>query len=207
REQALAELVAHRERVMAELFEFAQQQGFALQPAPGGLARLPLIEGRPATPQDLERMSEEQRADLARRDEEGKARGDEAMREMRRLEKQAADRTKELDRGVVSSAVGPLLDELRERFRDIDQVRWYLDAVGADLPEQLPLFRRDEQEQAEALAGLAGMQRGEQMGRYEVNVLVDSSKLDGSPIVIERNPTYYNLVGRVEDRTTLGATV
>jgi lon-related putative ATP-dependent protease len=100
-----------------------------------------------------------------------------------------------------------LLDELRERFRDLEQVQWYLNAVGADLPEQLPLFRRDEQDQAEAPGGLAGMQRGDQMGRYEVNVLVDSSKLDGAPIVIERNPTYYNLIGRVEYRTSFGATL
>src|SRR5262245_45069284 len=92
REQALAELVEHRERVMSELFEFAQQQGFALQPTPGGLGRLPLIDGRPASPQDLEALSEEQRADLERRSEEVKSRGEEAMREVHRLGNQAAER-------------------------------------------------------------------------------------------------------------------
>src|SRR5262249_31838826 len=180
RQQALAQLVAHREKVMAELFEFAQQRGYALQPAPSGLARSPMIDGRPASPQDLERLAEEGRADLARRDEEVKSRGEEAMREMRRVEKQAGERTRELDRGVVARAVGPLLDELRERYRDLGHVQSYLDAVGADLPEQLPLFRRDEQGQAGALPGLAGVQRGGQIGPYEVNVLLDGSKFDGS---------------------------
>src|SRR5262245_40759525 len=85
REQALAQLVEHRERVMGELFEFAKQRGFALQPTPGGLARMPLIEGRPAKPEDLERLSEEQRAELERNDEEVKSRGEESMRELRRL--------------------------------------------------------------------------------------------------------------------------
>src|SRR5262249_7321214 len=112
REQALARLVEHREKVMAELVEFAHQRGFALQRSQGGLATAPLVEGRPASPQDLERLSEEQRADLERRGEEVRSRGDEALRELRRLEKQAGERTKELDHGVVASAVGPLLDEL-----------------------------------------------------------------------------------------------
>lgn len=206
REQALAQLVGHREKVMAEAVEFAQQRGYALQPAPGGLAHSPLIEGRPASPEDLERLSEEQRAELERRGEEVKSRGEVSLRELRRLEKQTEERTREVDRAVVASAVGPLLDELRERYGDLDDVQWYLDAVGADLPEQLPLLRPDGQEQAAPLAGLAGMQRGEEMGRYEVNVLVDNSRLDGAPIVIERNPTYYNLIGRVEYRTTFGAT-
>src|SRR5262245_4906074 len=131
REQALAELVAHRERVMAELVDFAQQRGYALQPTPGGLARTQLIDGRPASPQGFERLAEEDRADLERRDGEVKSRGDEAVRELRRLEKQAGERTKELDRAVVASAVGPLLDELRERYGGLDHVRWYVDAVGA----------------------------------------------------------------------------
>jgi lon-related putative ATP-dependent protease len=207
REQALAQLGEQRDSIVAALVEFSQQRGFALQQTPGGVVNTPLIEGRPASQQELEQLSEEQRADLERRGEEVRSRGEEAFRELRRLEKQAGERMKDLDREVVAGAVGPLLDELREGYRDLDHVQRYLDAVGADLPEQLPLFRPAEQEQPAALAGLAGSQRGEQMGRYEVNVLVDSSKLDGSPIVIERNPTYYNLVGRVEYRSTFGATV
>jgi lon-related putative ATP-dependent protease len=207
REQALAQLGEQRDSIVAELVGFAQQRGFALQQTPGGVVTTPLIEGRPATPQDLERLSEEERADLERRSEEVKSRGEESFRELRRLEKQAGERTRELDREVAASAVGPVLDELRERYRGLDHVQWYLDAVGADVPEQLPLFRRDEPEQGAGLPGAAGMQRGEQMGRYEVNVLVDSSKLDGSPIVVERNPTYYNLLGRVEYRASFGATV
>ena len=207
REQALAQLVEHRERLMGELFEFSQERGFVLQATPTGLVRSPLIDGRPASPQDLEGLSDEQRKDMERRGEEVRSRGEEAMRELRRVEKQAGERTRELDRGVVASTVGPLLDELRGRYGDLEHVQRYLDAVRADLPEQLTLFRPDPQGQAEAVAGVAGMQRGEQLGRYEVNVLVDNSKLDGAPIVIERNPTYYNLIGRVEYRASFGATV
>ena len=40
--------------------------------------------------------------------------------------------------------------------------------------------------------------------RYEVNVLVDNSKLTGAPVVIEHNPTYNNLVGRVEKESMMG---
>src|SRR5262245_31571288 len=54
REQALAQLGEQRDSIVGELFEFAQQRGFALQLAPGGFARAPLIGGRPASPQDLE---------------------------------------------------------------------------------------------------------------------------------------------------------
>ena len=40
--------------------------------------------------------------------------------------------------------------------------------------------------------------------RYQVNVLIDHSKTQGAPVVIEANPTYYNLLGRVEYESHLG---
>ncbi len=41
--------------------------------------------------------------------------------------------------------------------------------------------------------------------RYQVNVLVDNSDLDGAPVVYEDHPTLENLVGRVEHVAQFGA--
>ncbi len=43
--------------------------------------------------------------------------------------------------------------------------------------------------------------------RYEVNVFVAREEPDGAPVVVERNPTYPRLFGRIEFETTLGAAV
>ncbi|MFQ5887053.1 MAG: Lon protease family protein, partial [Anaerolineae bacterium] len=40
-----------------------------------------------------------------------------------------------------------------------------------------------------------------------VNVLVDNSRLKGAPVILETNPTYSNLIGRIEHRAQLGALV
>jgi lon-related putative ATP-dependent protease len=41
--------------------------------------------------------------------------------------------------------------------------------------------------------------------RYQVNVLVDSSDARGAPVIYESNPSYLNLVGRVEQMAVMGA--
>ena len=43
--------------------------------------------------------------------------------------------------------------------------------------------------------------------KYGVNVLVDNSALKGAPVVLERNPNYNNLFGRVEQQAQLGALI
>ncbi|MEA2015896.1 MAG: Lon protease family protein [Actinomycetota bacterium] len=40
--------------------------------------------------------------------------------------------------------------------------------------------------------------------KYEVNVIVDNSKLKGAPVIIEQNPTYQNLLGRTEKEAQFG---
>ena len=43
--------------------------------------------------------------------------------------------------------------------------------------------------------------------RYQVNVLVDQSATTGAPLVVETNPTFMNLVGRIERDVRLGDNV
>ncbi|GAI64297.1 unnamed protein product, partial [marine sediment metagenome] len=40
--------------------------------------------------------------------------------------------------------------------------------------------------------------------KYEVNVIIDNSSLQGAPVIIEHNPTYRNLFGRIEKEAQLG---
>ena len=61
------------------------------------------------------------------------------------------------------------------------------------------------------LRGLAAaQQRGSEsplMRRYRANVVVDNSESKGAPVIHEDNPTYQNLIGRVEHQAQLGALV
>ena len=40
--------------------------------------------------------------------------------------------------------------------------------------------------------------------KFQVNLLVDNMNTQGAPVVVETNPTYYNLIGRVEYENRMG---
>src|SRR5690606_11400935 len=40
--------------------------------------------------------------------------------------------------------------------------------------------------------------------KYEVNLIVDHSETKGAPVVMADNPTYYNLIGKVEYENHMG---
>ena len=43
--------------------------------------------------------------------------------------------------------------------------------------------------------------------RYKINLLVDNADLDGAPVVHEDNPSYLNLLGRIEHIARMGTLV
>jgi predicted ATP-dependent protease len=107
-----------------------------------------------------------------------------------------------LEREVALFAVGPLLHELREKYAGHGEVLTYLEDVQDDVIRHLDDFR---EETGATLPFPLGGSRRDNFFRYRVNVLVDHAGASGAPVVIESNPTYYTLVGRVEYRAALGA--
>jgi lon-related putative ATP-dependent protease len=80
-----------------------------------------------------------------------------------------------------------------------------LDEIGRDMPEHVRDFRATDAEELDPRAQMAARQREQQLARYGVNVLVDHGDDAHAPVVVERNPSYYNLLGRVDYRSSFGA--
>lgn len=188
------------EEINRRLGEQAAQAGFALQPSPSGdMVFIPLKEGRPMTPEEMEQLTEEQRADLRRRHRELSRQVKAVMREQQTLMRHLSREVKQAERRVAEETVTPLIEELAERYPD-DGVREYLEDVKAHVLDHLNAF----QEQAAApsvpppFAFLVAAAEEDALLNYAVNVLVDNRATQGPPVLVEPWPTYKNLFGAVE---------
>jgi lon-related putative ATP-dependent protease len=207
RKQELQEEFQERqEESLNEIQAKAKDRGIALIRTPVGLAFAPVEEGEVVSPDEFQKLPDEKReqvkGDIAELQEELQ----ETMRQARQWEREARGKVKELNRQVAMLAVGHRIDELREKYADLEPVLDYLEAVKNDVVENVDDFRRAGDEEQEALFGLS-MQRIQEakFRRYQVNVLVDNSESTGAPVVHEEHPTYNNLVGRVEHIAQMGA--
>src|SRR5690606_8494876 len=81
-------------------------------------------------------------------------------------------------------------------YQDVPEVVDYLREVREDIVEHLDDFREKEGEPPE-------VQR-RRLRRYQVNVAVDHSGRQGAPVILESNPTYPNLFGRIEKEAQMG---
>lgn len=195
------EIAAQRQREEEDLTAFAAERMIALRTTVVGVASVPLVDGKPITREQFERLPEEQQEAISRATSEVEERAAGFMRQVRKLEQEASKRERELEREVAVFATEPLFQDLRERFGDVPEVAEYLEDVKNDVLESLSDFHETE----ESPLQLALAPRPRDFARYRVNVLVSNGGADGAPVVVEPNPTYYNLLGRIEYRATFGA--
>lgn len=204
REESMSEVKAEREQALSELEKETRGQGFTLNVSPMGIATIPLKEdGQPMSREEFAQLPEERRRDLQARGEELQSSISQAMVQVRRLEKEAQARLQELDKSVAVYAITPLLEELRQEYLDIPKAVEYLEQVQDDIVEHLDMFRSTEQETGPVPSLRPPAE--EFFTRYKVNAIVSQEETQGAPVVIENNPTYYNLFGRVDYRSQMGA--
>lgn len=203
--QVLKDIETRRTQISERVEQDARQQGFTIQPTPIGIATVPIVDGHPMTAEEFEALPEAVRKQLQAAGEKLKAELEQALREARDLESQARERVEQLDREMTLLAIGPLLNALRVKYRDVPEVVSYLNQVQNDIPDHLSDFRMAKAEGAPS--ALEALLREDHLTRYKVNVLVDNRQTKGAPVVIEYRPTYYNLLGRVDYRSRLGAAV
>lgn len=120
---------------------------------------------------------------------------DDALYELRNIDAEIRARVRGLNHAVAAKAIEHHFVYWRRIYASQPDIITYLNALHDDVLDHLGDFMAAEEGDDSFESDLR---------RYQVNVLVDNRKIEGAPVVVERNPTYYNLIGRSEYEMHLG---
>lgn len=195
------------EKKLEEIAERARGRGIALVRSDGALSFAPLHGDEILTDEQFAALPEDQRKRLEGIVEEVQEEVQQTVRHIPRWSRERREHLRALNREVASAAIEQPVAELQAKYQDHRDVLRHLDAIrqhtieharalaGDDAPMPLPLH--------ETLGGRAS--GGDPTRLYRVSVLVDHAGTSGAPVVYEDNPTYDNLIGRIEYTTEFGA--
>jgi len=197
-------LQRQREAMLAELNQKAQQEGFTIQATPVGWMVAPVVEGRALSEQEFLSLDPAVRDPIRRRREVLETELKRSLKEARSWEREANRRLQTLNREVALHVVGGLIEDLEEKYQELPEVLAYLKEVQEDIVSNIDPFLGQPQPETPGAPPQAWAQEMA-FRKYEVNVAVDHSETVGAPVVMERNPTYNNLFGRIEKEAVYGA--
>ena len=195
-----------RSQMLQTFVENSEEYSVLSKWSPTGFMMVPLIGGKPVSEEEFQKLKEEEKSRIKANLEAVHNLAIEVIRQVQNLEKGVREKIHGLDSRVAMFAVGHLIDEMQEEYRDNAEITRYLEAIREDVVKNINDFKQSASGEEEQFAALFKKSAQEVMReRYSVNLLVDNHACKGAPVVIETNPNYYNLCGRVEYSSRMGA--
>ncbi len=211
------ELEQQQNELFRKLDHFVHDQGFDLTRAPAGFMVAPLKDGKALTPEQFNALPDSEQEALSQRGQELQEALERTLRQVRELEEAAQARLTDLDHEVAAATIRPFFEKLSGDYGDWPDVVSYLATVQTHIASHADDFK-GQITASEAPDASQGGSQGQTpvllsppstspYDRYRLNVIVDNQSLTGAPVVVETNPTYANLIGRIEMRAEFGALV
>jgi lon-related putative ATP-dependent protease len=211
RDELMQQIQSKREEISKSINEKAMEAGFSIQASPMGVVLLPVKkDGQPMRDDEYKSLSDDQRKVIEEKRSELQEELKTGGKKIRGLQREAREKAKELDQEVVMNLLGGLFDDLRERYEGFPDVFGYLKDVQKDILENIDAFKGKQEQAQQAMPIIAqpannNKRQEHALRKYQVNVVVDNSEQKGAPVVVELNPTYSNLLGRIEKEMQMGA--
>jgi lon-related putative ATP-dependent protease len=202
RDEILKRVDQKREEIISRMVQVAEDNGFTLQLTALGITLVPVVKGHPLSDKEFVSLPKDTQAKFAQNQEDLKAKLAPLLRQLRDLETQARIKISEFDRDVALYAIEHLMSALLEKYKDDSEITSFLHEVQTRILDDLDQFRGRRTSQKEAVQEAPPDESAFRV--YEINVISDNSDLKGAPVVFEQNPTYDNLLGRIEKESEQG---
>jgi lon-related putative ATP-dependent protease len=210
REQSKNRFNRKSQELFSRLEEKVKSAGFRLLQGPEGIGIVPVVEGEPVGPDKMQELDEETRKEFEKDRKELEEEIRNTMRQAQELQKEAKNETQEIDRRFVGRAIDQLINDLKEKYGEFENVVAHLDQARSHLLKNTGSFKhlkKMEEASQEQRQFMAMMQQQASFDEYRANLIVDNGCTSGAPVVFEKNPTAGNLTGRVEYEGKFGALV
>jgi predicted ATP-dependent protease/nitrogen regulatory protein PII-like uncharacterized protein len=197
------------QEIMGALEQDARNQGFAIQMNQTGVTIFPTVENRGMSPEEYQALEEEERKSVDEIRNQLMQQTQETMAKVREAEKESWDLIRDHERSAAEHRVTDIFRPTVNAYENVPQVNHYLRHLADNVLDHLNLFKDEEPAPAQSAPPMssgppAGPGNTNPFLAFEINLLVDNSDVGKAPIVIEPNPNWGNLFGRIERRATMG---
>jgi lon-related putative ATP-dependent protease len=192
-----------RDSLTRDLEERAREYGFEINSSRLGIFVVPILKGKPLQAEQMETLNPALKAEIQQKEKILHEHIRNFVQQIRALRMEMDQKMEQLNHRVAHYISEHSFESLREKYRTFPRVMEYIQAVQQDVLENFKDFLPAPESPIQ-IAGIEVEAPRRPMTRYAVNVVVDNSGVKGAPLVEEVNPTYNNLVGRIEKKSRFG---
>jgi Predicted ATP-dependent protease len=197
-----------RDKILKQVSDEARQQNFSVKTKNSGIYFMPMIDGEIISEEQFENLPQDQKDTITKNSLLMQNKASEVMGLLKTCDKNMRKEIEALDYSIGLFEVGRYLNNLFTKYAEYSNVVNYLQDVKEGILDSINKFLKEddesEEEQQQLVLPLKNKKSEEEFIKYKVNVIVDNSSLISAPVIVDFNPTYFNLCGEIEYENEFG---
>ena len=190
-------------QLFQKIEKFAADKNLQIVKSENEFETIPVVDGKPLTTEDFTNLSKGKKAAIEENIRQIHSQIAIASVEVDKLKYALHTDIEKLMDETTLSIVKSRLEKIRSAFQDNRSILTHLAEVEQDIVENVNLFMPSEENNSGEKNIFASPQKSK-LQRYRVNILTNQDLKKGAPVIFETNPTYHNVMGRIEKRAYMG---
>jgi len=197
-----------REALLAKLNQKTMIQGFQVQATENGVYMMPVLDGKTLAEDEFDELDDSIKKEFEERSALVQEQIFQALAEIKAIERESEKKVEEWQSNIALMTINVHVNSIKASYKRNKKIGAYLDNVKKDILKNINCFLAPEIDpKAQQNPQMQHMSRAEREPwlNYRVNLFIDNSKLQGAPVIMDTNYSFYNIFGGLEYENQYGS--
>ena len=194
-----------KEALIEKLNKKTMMQGFKVEATDSGFYMKPVLDGKVLEEEEFDRLDDEMKRDFEDRSVLVQEQIFETLSQIKMLEKQAENKVDEWQSSIALLTINVQINSLKANYKKNKKITTYLEGVKDDILKNISAFLSKTSDEKMASLPPHKQEAKQPWLNYQVNLVVDNSKLEGAPVVMDSDYSFHSIFGGLEYENTYGS--
>ena len=192
-----------RADLLEKLNKESMKIGFEVKATNNGVYMMPVIDGKTIEEEEFNKLDDETKKVFEQNSTIVQDHIIEAINQIKVLEKENNKKIDEWQSNIALLTINAHTNPLKQKYKKIKKITTFLDNIKTDILKNMNLFIQDAPN-SNNTQNNSKQEQPKPWLNYRVNLFVDNSNVEGSPVIMDSNYQYHNLFGKLEYENIYG---
>ncbi|NLC87324.1 MAG: AAA family ATPase [Clostridiaceae bacterium] len=193
-----------RASLLDKLNKESEKHGFQVKSAQNGIYMMPVIDGKTIEEEEFDKLAPEIKQQFEEKSPIVQQQIMEVIGQIKEMERASDKRLEEWQSNIALLTVNSHINYIKGKYKRNKKVNKFLNDIKLDILKNISLFTAKEDPKQAQMQG-PKQEMPKPWLNYRVNLFIDNSHLEGSPVIMDSNYSYHNIFGKLEYENYYGS--
>ncbi len=200
------EFEEQREVLMNTLNLEASKYNFQVKSAQTGIYMMPVVDGKTIEEEEFEKLDEKIKQEYEEKSTIVQELIMNVIGQIKEIERRSDKRISEWQSNIALLTINVHINYIKSKYKRNKKINKFLNDIKQDILKNISVFLEEDkpanpQNQVQAPV----TKKTDPSLNYRVNLFIDNSNLEGSPVIMDSNYSYHNIFGKLEYENYYGS--